>query len=173
MRPQPLSLTGVAGQQLCFSLDEIGNISADMQIRLLRFLEDRKIRPIGGLKEKTVNCRVLAATNSALVDDIKEGRFREDLYYRLKVVDLHIPPLREHKEDIPELVGMFVRENNAKMGINIEDVTTRAMQSLMEYHWPGNIRQLRHVIDRGMLFCDEAALDIAHLPDDVIHPKEK
>jgi transcriptional regulator with PAS, ATPase and Fis domain len=95
---------------------------------------------------------------------MEEGKFREDLYYRLKVVDLHIPPLREHKQDIPELVGLFIRHNNQRMGMNIEDVTPRAMQVLMTHSWPGNIRELRNVIERAMLFCDEAKLDIPHLP---------
>lgn len=165
-------LMEVADEGILF-LDEISSAPVDVQVKLLRALEERSFRRVGGTNLIKVDVQIIAASNRNLHEMMKQGEFREDLYYRLKVVDLHIPPLREHKEDIPELVGMFVRENNAKMGINIEDVTTRAMQSLMEYHWPGNIRQLRHVIDRGMLFCDEASLDIAHLPDDVIHPKEK
>ena len=100
-----------------------------------------------------------------------DGEFREDLYYRLKVVDLHIPALRDHKEDIPELVGLFIRVNNPKMGLNIEDVTPRAMEALMEYSWPGNIRQLRHVIERAMLFCDDAAIDLSHLPGEINNKK--
>jgi transcriptional regulator with PAS, ATPase and Fis domain len=96
-----------------------------------------------------------------------EGNFREDLYYRLKVVDLHLPPLREHKEDIPELVGLFIRKNNPRMGLNIGDITSRALEAMMAYHWPGNIRELRNVIERAMLFCDDPAIDLAHLPIEV------
>ena len=98
---------------------------------------------------------------------IAEGNFREDLFYRLKVVDLHLPPLREHKEDIPELVGLFIRRNNPRMGLNITDITPRAMEALMSYHWPGNIRELRNVVERAMLFCDDPAIDLAHLPLDI------
>ncbi|MEN4099231.1 MAG: AAA family ATPase, partial [Anaerolineaceae bacterium] len=94
-------------------------------------------------------------------------QFREDLYYRLKVVDLHLPPLRERKEDIIELVGFFMRQNNMRLGANIRDITPRALQALVEYAWPGNIRELRNAIERAMLFCDDEAIDIAHLPPDI------
>lgn len=165
-------LMEVADEGILF-LDEISSAPTDVQAKLLRALEERSFRRVGGTNLIKVDVQIIAASNRDLPKMMEQGEFREDLYYRLKVVDLHIPPLREHKEDIPELVGMFIRENNAKMGLNIEDVKPRAMQSLMEYHWPGNIRQLLHVIDRGMLFCDDAALDLAHLPDEVIHPKEE
>jgi transcriptional regulator with PAS, ATPase and Fis domain len=93
-----------------------------------------------------------------------ENKFRQDLFYRLKVVDLALPPLRERKEDIPDLVGLFIRQNNAKMGVNIIDITPRAMQALMAHNWPGNIRELQHVIESAMLFCDDPCLDLSHLP---------
>ncbi len=96
------------------------------------------------------------------------AEFREDLYYRLKVVDLHLPPLRERQQDIPELVGLFIRKNNQRMGVNITDVTPRAMQALVAHHWPGNIRELRNIIERAMLFCDEEAIDLPHLPPELI-----
>jgi two-component system response regulator AtoC len=165
-------LMEVADEGILF-LDEISSAPVDVQVKLLRALEERSFRRVGGTNLIKVDVQIIAASNRNLTKMIEEGEFREDLYYRLKVVDLHIPPLREHKEDIPELVGMFIRENNAQMGLNIEDVTSRAMQSLIDYYWPGNIRQLRHIIDRGMLFCDDAALDLAHLPDEVIHPQDK
>jgi transcriptional regulator with PAS, ATPase and Fis domain len=95
---------------------------------------------------------------------LDENKFRQDLYYRLKVVDLALPPLRERNEDIPELVGLFIRQNNAKMGVNIIDITPRAMQALMAHNWPGNIRELQHVIESAMLFCDDPCLDLSHLP---------
>jgi transcriptional regulator with PAS, ATPase and Fis domain len=103
---------------------------------------------------------------------IAEGKFREDLYYRLKVVDLHLPALRDRKEDIPELVGLFIRQLNPRMGLNITDVTPRAMQALVDHNWPGNIRELHNVIERAMLFCDEAAIDLPHLPAELSNGKE-
>ena len=96
---------------------------------------------------------------------IKDNLFREDLYYRLKVVDLHLSPLRERQEDIPELVGFFVRLNNAQQGKNIRDVTPRAMEALVAYRWPGNIRELSNSIERALLFCDGETIDLPDLPD--------
>ena len=115
-----------------------------------------------------MDVRVLAATNRDLELMMLGGDFREDLYYRLKVVDLHLPPLRERKEDLPELVGLFIRQNNLRMGLNITDITPRAMQALLEYDWPGNVREVRNVIERAMLFCDEAAIDLGHLPPEIV-----
>jgi two-component system, NtrC family, response regulator AtoC len=145
-------------------LDEISSMPVDMQAKLLRALEDRSFRRVGGTNLIRIDVQVLAASNRRLKILMEEGKFREDLYYRLKVVDLHIPPLREHKQDIPELVGLFIRHNNQRMGMNIQDVTPRAMQVLMKHSWPGNIRELRNVIDQAMLFCDEASLDVPDLP---------
>jgi two-component system, NtrC family, response regulator AtoC len=149
-------------------LDEISSMPLDIQAKLLRALEERAFRRVGGTATIKVDVHLLAASNRDLKVLIKENLFREDLYYRLKVVDLHLAPLRERKQDIPELAGFFVRENNAHMGMNVTDITARAMQALVAYDWPGNIRELRNSIERAMLFCDEAALDINHLPSDVI-----
>jgi two-component system response regulator AtoC len=160
-------LMEIADEGILF-LDEISSAPVDVQVKLLRALEERSFRRVGGTTLIKVDVQVIAASNRDLPKMMAEGEFREDLYYRLKVVDLHIPPLREHKEDIPDLVGLFIRLNNPKMGLNIEDVNPRAMEALMDYDWPGNIRQLRHVIDRAMLFCDEAALDLSHLPDEIV-----
>lgn len=145
-------------------LDEIASMPMDMQAKLLRALEERAFRRVGGTNLIRVDVQLLAASNRQLSSLMQEGQFREDLYYRLKVVDLHIPPLRERKQDIPELVGLFIRRNNQRMGMNIQDVTPRAMQALMSHSWPGNIRELRNVIERAMLFCDEPSLDLPHLP---------
>jgi two-component system response regulator AtoC len=160
-------LMEIADEGILF-LDEISSAPIDVQVKLLRALEERSFRRVGGTTLIKVDVQVIAASNRDLPKMMEDGEFREDLYYRLKVVDLHIPPLREHKEDVPELVGLFIRLNNPQMGLNIEDVKPRAMEALMEYNWPGNIRQLRHVIERAMLFCDEAALDLSHLPDEII-----
>ncbi len=164
-------LMEIADEGILF-LDEISSAQVDVQAKLLRALEERSFRRVGGTNLIKVDVQVIAASNRDLPKMMADGEFREDLYYRLKVVDLHIPALREHKEDIPELVGLFIRLNNPKMGLNIEDVTSRAMEALMEYNWPGNIRQLRHVIDRAMLFCDDAALDLSHLPEEIINSKK-
>jgi DNA-binding NtrC family response regulator len=156
-------LMEVADEGVLF-LDEISSMPLDMQAKLLRALEERAFRRVGGTNLVKTDIQILAASNRNLLKLIKEEKFREDLYYRLKVVDLHIPPLRERKEDIPELVGLFVRENNPRMGLNIRDISQRALKALMAHDWPGNIRELRNVIERAMLFCDEAAIGISHLP---------
>jgi transcriptional regulator with PAS, ATPase and Fis domain len=98
---------------------------------------------------------------------MKEGTFREDLYYRLKVVDLHLPPLRDRKEDIPDLVGLFIRKYNAKMGKNVTDITPRALEALIAHDWPGNIRELQNVIERAVLFCDDPSIDLSLIPMDL------
>lgn len=148
-------------------LDEISSMPTDMQAKLLRVLEEQAFYRVGGTNLIRVDVQILAASNRDLPALIAEGKFREDLYYRLKVVDLELPPLKERKEDIPDLVGLFIRNNNARMGYNITDVTPRAMEALIAHDWPGNIRELRNVIDRAMLFCDEAVIDLQHLHPDI------
>lgn len=149
-------------------LDEISSMPIDIQAKLLRALEERAFYRVGGTHLIKVDIQVVAASNRDLLKMIGEGSFREDLYYRLKVVNLHIPPLKERKSDIPELVGLFLRQFNASMGINITDITPRAMEALMAYDWPGNIRELRNTIERSMLFCDEKSLDLPDLPSDIL-----
>ena len=134
-------------------LDEIGNISLDMQMRLLRFLEDRKIRRIGDLKENPVDCRVIAATNSDLVQDIKAGRFREDLYYRLRVVTLNVPRLQDRKEDIPILARLFVQTYSSLHGTRSIKLPDETIQYLLNYPWPGNVRELKNAIEAGIVMC--------------------
>ncbi|MBI4927833.1 MAG: sigma-54-dependent Fis family transcriptional regulator [Anaerolineae bacterium] len=146
-------------------LDEISSMPLDMQAKLLRVLEERALRRVGGTVLIRVDVQVLAASNRNLKTGIKDGNFREDLYYRLKVVDLHLPALRDRKEDIPELVGYFVRKCNAQQGMNVRDVTPRAMEKMIEYRWPGNIRELSNSIERAMLFCNGEVIDLADLPD--------
>jgi DNA-binding NtrC family response regulator len=150
-------------------LDEISSMPVDIQAKLLRALEERAFRRVGGTNLIRVDVQILAASNRKLPEMVASGNFREDLYYRLKVVDLHLPPLCDRKEDIPELVGLFIAKNNPRMGLNITDVTPRAMQALLDHRWPGNIRELRNVIERAMLFCDDAAIDLAHLPAEIAH----
>jgi DNA-binding NtrC family response regulator len=149
-------------------LDEISSMPMEIQAKLLRVLEERAFRRVGGTNLIKVDVQVLAASNRPLNKMMADGHFREDLYYRLKVVDLHIPPLRERKSDILELAGFFVRQNNARMGMNIIDITPRAVDALRAYDWPGNVRELRNAIERAMLFCDDPAIDIVHLPSDTV-----
>lgn len=151
-------------------LDEISSMPTDMQAKLLRAIEEQAFRRMGGNSLIKVDVQILAASNRNLKTMIEDGEFREDLYYRLKVVDLHIPPLKERKEDIPEFVGYFMGQNNPRMGLNIQDVTPPALEALIEYNWPGNVRELKNVIERAMLFCDDAAIDISHLPADQVNP---
>ncbi|HSV86429.1 MAG TPA: sigma-54 dependent transcriptional regulator [Levilinea sp.] len=148
-------------------LDEISSMPLDIQAKLLRAIEERAFRRVGGTSLIKVDVQILAASNRNLPGMIKDNQFREDLFYRLKVVDLHLPPLRDRKEDIVELVGFFMRQNNMRLGANIRDITPRAVQALVDYVWPGNIRELSNAIERAMLFCDDHAIDIAHLPPDI------
>ncbi len=141
-------------------LDEIGNISAEMQVRLLRFLEDRKIRRIGDLREIPVDCRVIAATNVDLPDEVAEGNFREDLYYRLRVVTLKIPPLRERKEDIPLLAQHFVEAFCESHKLPMAKLPPETVKLLTDYPWPGNVRELKNALEGGVVLCR----------DGVVHP---
>jgi DNA-binding NtrC family response regulator len=149
-------------------LDEISSMPMDIQAKILRAIEDRSFRRVGGTTQIKVDVQIVAASNRKIPVLIEEEKFREDLYYRLKVVDLHIPPLRERKADIPELVGHFIRHYNAKLGMNIEGITSRALNALIDYRWPGNIRELNNAIERAVLFCDGAELDVQHFSSDII-----
>ena len=132
--------------------DEIGELPLAMQAKLLTFLEDRKIRRVGGLRDIEVNVRVAAATNRILEDEVAEGRFREDLYYRLNVMQIRIPPLRERKSDIPLLVRYYMEYFNRKFNKNLKDIRPGFLQKLSEYYWKGNVRELRNVMERTVLF---------------------
>lgn len=144
-------------------LDEISSTMPPMQAKLLRVLDDQVFRRVGGVTEISVDIQILAASNRDLPAMIKEGTFREDLYYRLKVVDLHLPPLRQRKMDIPALVGSFIQQINQRTGNMVSGISPRAIDALKAHDWPGNIRELRHVIERAMLFCDDDLIDLAHL----------
>ncbi|MGD8554618.1 MAG: sigma-54 dependent transcriptional regulator [Anaerolineales bacterium] len=148
-------------------LDEISSTKPQMQAKLLRMLDEHKFRRVGGVTEIDVDLQILAASNRDLMAMIEEGTFREDLYYRLKVVDLHLPPLRERIVDIPALVGAFIQQINLRTGNSVTGITPRAIDALKAHSWPGNIRELLHVIERAMLFCDEDELDLAHLSADL------
>jgi DNA-binding NtrC family response regulator len=139
-------------------LDEIGNISPEMQVRLLRFLEERKIRRIGDLKEIPVDCRVISATNADLPEEVENGSFREDLYYRLRVVTLTIPPLRDRKEDIPSLVQHFVESFCEAYNVPLVKLPAETLKWLCEYPWPGNVRELKNALEAGVVLCKDGIL---------------
>ena len=145
-------------------LDEIGNISLAMQSKLLRFIQEREFTPVGGTKLKKVDVRLIAATNSDLQEKIKEGTFREDLFYRLNIVPLSLPPLRERKEDIPLLAMHFLKKYCQEMGKNPEAFSQMAMEMLMRYSWPGNVRELENIVERAVVMSEEDTILPQHLP---------
>lgn len=148
-------------------LDEISTMPMEMQAKLLRAIQERAFYRVGGTTLIRVDVQIIAASNRNLKEAISKGEFREDLYYRLKVVDLDIPPLRKRREDIPELVGYLLRENNMEMGTNVQEITPRAMEALVAYDWPGNIRELKHTLERALILCDDPAIDLVHLPQEI------
>ncbi len=131
-------------------LDEIGELPSVIQTKLLRVLQEREIKPVGGTKTRRINVRIVAATNRILEDEIREKRFREDLYYRLAVVPIRMPPLRERKGDVPLLVNHFLKKYSQLLGKEIQEISSYAMQVLMNYDFPGNVRELENIIERGV-----------------------
>ncbi len=148
-------------------LDEIGSMKLEMQAKLLRVLETKTLMRVGGTSEVRVNIRLMAATNRDLAAAVRAGEFREDLYYRLSVVQFHLPPLRERVADLPLFVATFLEQASREMGKRITSVHPRAMAALKAYRWPGNIRELRNVLERAVLFCDGPEIQLSHLPAEV------
>jgi two-component system, NtrC family, response regulator AtoC len=148
-------------------LDEISSMPADIQAKLLRALEERAFRRVGGEKLIHVDIHLIAASNRDLKQMIAEGQFREDLYYRLKVVDLNLPSLVQRKNDIPDLVGYFIGIFNLKMGLNVTGISTDALSALKNHTWEGNIRELKNAIERAMLFSDGETIQKADLPYEI------
>jgi transcriptional regulator with PAS, ATPase and Fis domain len=132
-------------------LDEIAELPPPIQATLLRAIEDLKIRPVGSEQLMPVNLRIMAATNRRLADEVSAGRFRKDLYFRLQVVDLSLPPLREHKEDIAELVAHFMAQLAPSLGVEPLQISAPEMDYLQQYDWPGNVRELRNLIERSLI----------------------
>lgn len=145
-------------------LDEIGDMSPSLQVKLLRVLQERTFEPVGSSRSQTVDVRVIAATNQNLEEAIRKGRFREDLFYRLNVIPIEIPPLRERKEDIPLLIHHFLDKMNTEKGRSISGITPQAMALLTDYDWPGNVRELENLIERLCVLRDHGAIDVADLP---------
>jgi transcriptional regulator with PAS, ATPase and Fis domain len=144
-------------------LDEIGDVPGAIQVKLLRVLQDREFERLGGTKTHKVDVRLVAATNRDLRAALEDGTFREDLYYRLNVVAIDIPPLRDHKEDVPALANYFLERYAKESGKTITAITPEAMNRLMAYHWPGNVRELQNIIERGVALSSAATLDTADI----------
>ena len=145
-------------------LDEISSLKPEVQTKLLRTLEERTIRRVGGIKDIKVDIRLIAASNQNLEEMLAAGTFRADLYYRVNVIEIQLPPLRERAVDIPAFAGAFVRRISAENGKNIQSIHPRALEALQAFPWPGNIRQLRNAIEHAVLFCDNDEIQIGHLP---------
>ena len=148
-------------------LDEIGEISPLIQIKLLRVLQEREIERVGESRKRKVDIRIIAATNKDLTQFVKSGDFREDLYYRLKVFPILIPPLRMRKEDIPLLISHTIQGQNEKTGKQIKRVTQSAMRILMDYNWPGNVRELENAIEHAFVLCTGDRIDVFDLPVEI------
>jgi len=148
-------------------LDEIGDVSPALQVRLLRVLQERTYQPLGATRSETADVRVVVATNKDLSEQMRKGAFREDLYYRVNVVRVELPPLRRRKEDIPLLVGQFVERFNRLQRKLIEGMDAEAVSLLMAHHWPGNVRELENVIERSFILCHEGFIGIRHLPEEL------
>ncbi|GMR06548.1 MAG: sigma-54 dependent transcriptional regulator [Gammaproteobacteria bacterium] len=145
-------------------LDEIAEMSLGMQVKLLRVIQEREVQRLGSNRATPIDIRLITATHRDLRDEVAAGRFREDLYYRLDVVELHLPPLAERRDDIPMLAFFFLRKHSARMGRNIEDIDPEAMSTLEDYDYPGNIRELENIIERGVALSQTGQLTIANLP---------
>ncbi len=139
-------------------LDEIGDIPAKLQMDLLRVLQEKTFYRVGGTDEIRVDVRIIAATNMDLADAVQEGRFREELYYRLNVINIHIPPLRERREDVPLLVRHFIERLSHELGKEVDDITENALRILIDHQWPGNVRELENAIERAMVTCKAGVL---------------
>jgi len=148
-------------------LDEIGDVPGSIQVKLLRILQEREFERLGSNKTRHIDVRVLAATNVDLRAALEQGTFREDLYYRLNVLPINIPPLRDRKEDIPFLANHFVRKFQKDLGSTVESISESAMDRLLGYHWPGNVRELENVIERSMVLARDAVLEAADIKLDM------
>jgi transcriptional regulator with PAS, ATPase and Fis domain len=151
-------------------LDEVGEISPSMQVKLLRVLQEEEFERVGGTKTLKVDIRVIAATNRDLKTAIETKEFRKDLYYRLRVVPLFLPPLRERREDIPLLISSLLERYNAEFGKNIEGLTQGALDVLLNYSYPGNIRELQNIMEHAVLLSAERMIDVKNLPRDLWAP---
>jgi transcriptional regulator with PAS, ATPase and Fis domain len=148
-------------------LDEIGDLSQGMQGKLLRVLEDKAFRHVGGTRDIQVALRIVAATNKELGKEVEAGRFRPDLYFRLKVIPIEIPPLRDRIEDLLPLAESFVKHFNRELRKNVQGFSSDAVEQMKQYHWPGNVRELRNAIERAVLLGDKETLSLSDLPSEI------
>lgn len=148
-------------------LDEISSMGTDMQSKILRAIEDKKIRHVGGIKEISIDVQIIAASNKDLPKMIENQEFRSDLYYRLRVVDITVPPLRERMDDLPEFIGFFVKAISQQRGLNITGVSNQVLDAFQAYAWPGNVRELHNVIERSSIFCEGDTIQISDIPADI------
>lgn len=148
-------------------LDEIGDISPSLQVKLLRVLQEEEFERVGGTKSIKVDVRIIAATNRDLYRAVKEGHFRDDLFYRLRVIPIQVPPLRERKDDIPILINHFINKFNGEMKKNINNISPKAMEVLLGYDYPGNVRELENIIEHAFVCCHSNTILIEHLPKDI------
>ena len=153
-------------------LDEIGELSLPLQVKLLRVLQESVVRPLGSNKDSAVDVRVIAATVRDLAREVSESRFREDLYYRLNVLQIVVPPLRERADDIPLLIDHFIARNNARLGTQIRGIDPRAKRLLLEYHWPGNVRELENLIERAVVLAEGDVLVPEDIPERLQQPQD-
>ncbi len=168
----------VSRQEGCFEradggslfLDEIGDMSMVTQTKLLRVLQEQEFERIGGNTTIKVDVRILAATNKTLLDEIKRGRFREDLFYRLNVVEIHIPPLRERMEDVAEIVEGFIQDFSIKYNKPDLKISRQALQTLQNFGWPGNVRELRNVIERAVVLSRSSQIESEDFPEKIRQP---
>jgi len=151
-------------------LDEIGDMPAATQAKLLRVLEDSRVRRLGGKTETVVDVRVIASTNKVLEEALKKGEIREDLYYRLNVFHIPLPPLRERMEDLPALVDVLLRDLNKKHGTKITDLAPEALGQLERHRWPGNVRELRNALERAVILAGQGTIALDHLPGNLVRP---
>ena len=153
-------------------LDEIGDLSPSLQAKLLRVLEEQEIRPIGSNQTTKVDIRFISATNKDLAMLVKEGRFREDLYYRINVITIQLPPLRERGNDVELLARFFVQKYSKEHGKNVNKIDNEALKLLKAYHWPGNIRELQNIIERAVLVSEDEVIKKEHLPEVLFDKKD-
>jgi transcriptional regulator with PAS, ATPase and Fis domain len=152
-------------------LDEVGEMSPSTQVKLLRALQERKIRKVGGIKEIDTDVRIIAATNQDIKQRIKEGRFREDLFYRLNILYFEMPPLRKRREDIPLLVSHFLEKYCKKMGRKMKRLVPEVISVLESYYWPGNVRELENVIERIVAIEERGTVTLGSLPKELVSPQ--
>jgi DNA-binding NtrC family response regulator len=154
-------------------LDEIAEVSASVQVKLLRFLQEKSFERVGGNETLKVDVRIIAATNRDLAGEIKRGTFREDLFYRLNVVTVELPPLRDRRGDVPALASFFLRRYAAENGKKLDTFTDDALETLLEYRWPGNVRELENVVERAVVLCEASQIEKKHLPPSLVPSEER